>query len=121
MFYRKTSSFLLLILSFTLTYALDLNSILDSAKGFQVLSEEPKFASNSEQYIITNAGDINNDGYEDIIIGDMTYDGSKGIAYVIYGTPQASPPSGFDFSNGAVLDYLTTGFTINPLRCQKKY
>ena len=34
---------------------------------------------------VSTAGDVNGDGYGDVIVGSMTYDGNRGRAYVFYG------------------------------------
>jgi len=59
---------------------------------------------------VSGAGDINNDGYADIIIGARQKSFSQGSAYVIYGGPKSSLPN-LDFSTTA-LDPHTNGFMI---------
>jgi len=59
---------------------------------------------------VSTAGDINNDGYDDIIIGAPWKDNNKGVAYVIYGGSRATR-SNWDFSS-ATLTPSTTGFMI---------
>jgi len=58
---------------------------------------------------VSNAGDVNGDTYDDIIIGAPIKDSSRGVAYVIYGKP--SYTQNFDLST-TPLDPATTGFTI---------
>ena len=60
-------------------------------------------------YSVNTAGDINNDGYSDIIVGAYNKD-SKGAAYVIYGRENSSM-SNIDLST-TTLDPLATGFLI---------
>jgi len=57
-------------------------------------------------------GDINKDGYNDIVVGGYGNSGSTGVAYLIYGGPTSSM-SNLDFSlTTTTLDPATTGFTI---------
>jgi len=63
-------------------------------------------AGNYFGYSVSTSGDVNNDGYDDIIIG-ADY---KGAAYVVYGGDKSSM-SNIDLST-TVLDPLTTGFMI---------
>jgi len=58
-------------------------------------------------YSVSNAGDINRDSYDDIIIGAVQTAG-KGIVYVIYGD---SSLLATDLENDS-LNVYTTGFTI---------
>jgi len=59
---------------------------------------------------VSTAGDINNDGYDDIIVAAYTKNSEKGAAYVIYGG-QKSSMSNIDLST-QILNPLTTGFRI---------
>ena len=59
---------------------------------------------------VGTAGDINNDGYDDIIIGGFGENSNQGEAFVIYGAPKSSSLN-IDLST-ASLNYLTTGFSI---------
>jgi len=87
--------------SFTnLTLSSTLNPL---TTGFTILGE----ASNAMfSYSVSTAGDVNNDGYSDIIIG--TY--GKEMAYIIYGGPRSSFQN-LDLSS-VTLDPMTTGFTV---------
>jgi len=58
---------------------------------------------------VSTAGDMNGDGYSDILVGADWWNSSQGAAYVIYGR---ETPENIDFSSGMVLDPETTGFTI---------
>jgi len=62
-------------------------------------------------YSVSTAGDINNDGYDDIIVGAPWKNSFQGAAYVIYGGPK-SAMSNWDFSSGATLNPTSTGFII---------
>ena len=61
-------------------------------------------------YSVSTAGDINNDGYDDIIIGGQEKNSKQGSAYVIYGGEKSSMLN-IDLST-TTLDPLTTGFMI---------
>jgi len=39
---------------------------------------------------VSGAGDINHDGYDDIIVGAYAKSNNKGVVYVIYGHPNAN-------------------------------
>ena len=59
---------------------------------------------------VNQAGDINKDGYDDIIIGAYGYNGGQGAVYVIYGGPKSSL---VDLHLGStLLNPTSTGFTI---------
>jgi len=62
-------------------------------------------------YSVSTAGDINNDGYDDILVGAHGKNSFQGAAYVIYGGKK-SAMSHWDFSSGATLDPTLTGFMI---------
>jgi len=61
-------------------------------------------------WALSTAGDINNDGYDDIIIGAHQKNGYQGAAYVIYGRPKSSITN-INLST-QTLDPHTTGFMI---------
>ena len=75
--------------------------------GFEITGEA---VDNSFGYSVNTAGDINGDGYDDILVGAYKKNGSRGAVYVIYGGRT------FSFSNldlGSLkLDPATTGFVI---------
>ena len=64
----------------------DLSNSLASSTGFKILGNNP---SDRLGYSVASAGDVNNDGYSDIIVGAYWADPggrtSAGEAYVIYG------------------------------------
>ena len=61
-------------------------------------------------YSVDTAGDVNNDGFDDILIGAPNRNSMRGTAYIIYGQKS---PSDIDFSSGStILDPATTGITI---------
>jgi len=56
---------------------------------------------------LSNAGDINDDGIDDIIIGALEAQGGKGVVYVIYGSETLPPTidlaTGLDQSQGFIV------------------
>ena len=45
-------------------------------------------------WAVSNAGDINNDGYDEVIVGAPSYDNDRGCAYVYYGgKPMTGSPN----------------------------
>jgi len=90
---------------------LDLGSTtLDPATtGFKITGSK---TGDALGFGVSTAGDINKDGYDDIIVGAYGYSAGMGRAYVIYGGPKSSM-SNIDFSlSTTTLDPVTTGFTI---------
>ena len=59
---------------------------------------------------VSNAGDVNNDGFDDVIIGDST---DAGKSYVVFGSANFSTDSvdflGLDGMNGFVINGITAG------------
>ena len=84
-------------------------STLDGSNGFQINGEA---ADDYSGYFAASAGDINNDGYDDIIIGARFNDpnglSNAGASYVVFGGPSGSSAD-LDLStlNG------TNGFKLN--------
>jgi len=62
-------------------------------------------------YSVGAAGDINNDGYDDIIIGAPGKNAYAGAVYVIYGKPKGSFPQTMDLSVTPLIP-TSTGFTV---------
>jgi len=80
----------------------DLNSVtLNPIRSGFTIKGASKFST---------AGDIDNDGYDDIILGDKSWNNDQGVVYVIYGGPTSSF---LDIDLRAItLDPFTTGFMI---------
>jgi len=74
-------------------------------------------------WAVSSAGDINNDGYDDILVASHFRDAYKGIVYVFYGGPTSSfediststlipdPEKGFTIKGNAANDYF--GFSAS--------
>jgi hypothetical protein len=75
---------------------------LTSSQGFSVIGASYSYSG----YSVSGAGDVNNDGYDDLLIGAIYASDAKGESYVIYGK---------DINSGtinlAILD-SSQGFTI---------
>jgi hypothetical protein len=83
-------------------------SDMDGTDGFQIVGE---VAYDSFGFSVASAGDVNGDGYDDLIIGAMRADPNgdrTGASYVVFGTASAFDAT-FALSN---LDG-TNGFQIN--------
>ena len=83
-------------------------STLDGTNGFRLDGEA---ASDISGYPVSSAGDINGDGYDDLIIGAAFADingSSSGSSYVVFGSGNAFAPtvnlSTLDGTNGLRLD-----------------
>ena len=96
------------------------NWVYDVAAGQLATNPEYGFAINGQLasdysgFSISNAGDVNGDGYEDMIIGATQNDGSgsnAGRAYVLFGKSTGAY-SNFDLSSLTVAGN-TNGFVIN--------
>jgi len=70
-----------------------------------------KYLDGSFGRSVNTAGDINNDGYDDIIIGAYKENNQAGGVYVVYGGEKSSM-SDLDFRTGIVLDPATKGFLV---------
>ena len=85
-------------------------SVLDGTNGFTLIGIDAGDQSGSS---VSSAGDVNGDGYDDLIIGARVADGYAGETYVIYGG--ASAPGGvLDLSslngtNGFILTGIDAG------------
>ena len=76
---------------------IDVSSVnFDSSKGFKVWDA---IGLDNDQfgYAASFAGDVNDDGIDDIIIGARGYDANRGVVYVIYGRKDS--PSSIDVSS----------------------
>ena len=76
-------------------------------------------------YSVSSAGDVNGDGYDDLIIGARGADpngGSSGETHVVYGGASAPGTDGvldlsaLDGTNGFVLTGIDSGDPIRPRR-----
>jgi hypothetical protein len=80
-------------------------STLDGTNGFRLDGE---LAGDLSGFSVSSAGDINGDGYDDLIIGAIGADSSTGSSYVVFGTGNAFAPtvnlSTLDGTNGFRLD-----------------
>ena len=94
--------------AFFYNFDLSTTALIPTTTGFTIKGFT---SSNQLGRSVSTAGDIDNDGYDDIIVGAFGYSSSKGIAYVIYGGETSSFVN-WDFSSGATLNPSTTGFTI---------
>ena len=66
---------------------------LDGTNGFRI-HNDPSIASGSVRTSVASAGDVNGDGFSDLIIGQHGYGGTlteAGIVYVIFGGPNGVP------------------------------
>ena len=87
---------------------------LSSGDGFKIIGESEKDQSG---YSVSGAGDINGDGYDDLIIGapwaDIGTDTRVGTSYVVYGKKDTDRGE-IDLSTFDGTDYdYTDGFKIN--------
>jgi len=87
--------------------ALSSTALNPSSTGFVITGSA---VGDAFGYSVSTAGDINNDGYDDIIVGAYAKNSGQGAAYVIYGR-STSLMSNIDLSSTA-LNPLTTGFVI---------
>jgi len=88
---------------------MDLGSTpLDPANtGFMIKANS---VTNQFKIVVSTAGDVNGDGYDDLLIGTPYKNRYRGIAYVVYGGPNSSLQH-IDL-NSTTLDPLSTGFMI---------
>jgi hypothetical protein len=79
--------------------------ILNAIQGFNITGAP----SGSESgFSVSNAGDVNNDGYDDIIIGAPYANINSGISYVIYGN-STKYLSNIDLANLGTKGFSITG------------
>ncbi|MGB4190969.1 MAG: hypothetical protein WBJ81_00255 [Rickettsiales bacterium] len=96
-------------------------SILTSAQGFSIS------ASNFYISSVAGAGDVNNDGYDDVIIGAPNANNYAGASYVIYGgtllknidvTSSLTSVQGFSISGSSTDIYF--GYSVSGLEMSIK-
>ena len=88
---------------------IDLSSqtLIPSTTGFMITGNA---ANDRFGWSVSTAGDINNDGYDDIIIGAANKNSIQGAAYVIYGGPKSTMTNILLATQ--TLDPQNTGFMI---------
>ncbi|MDB5470408.1 MAG: hypothetical protein JWR84_1968 [Caulobacter sp.] len=64
-------------------------SAQNDAKGFYLTSEGPNFQTGAS---VSAAGDVNGDGFDDLIVGAPGANASQGAAYIVFGRDGASDP-----------------------------
>jgi hypothetical protein len=74
-----------------LATTIELSRVADGEGGFKILSESEDGFGDVIGDVISSAGDVNGDGYDDIIIGSQYYDGT---AYVVFGGSDPSSSTG---------------------------
>ena len=88
---------------------LDLSS-LDGRTGFRL---DGALASDFSGYSVSGAGDVNGDGFDDLIVGAFGADTSSGSSYVLFGRSGGSTSaielSGLDGTTGFRLDGAFAG------------
>ena len=83
-------------------------SELSAAEGFVIQGDA---AGDQAGYSVSGAGDVNGDGFADLIVGARNGDDggdNAGEAYVLFGGPDSTPPQVIDLTNLAAAD----GFII---------
>jgi len=87
---------------------MDLSSLTlnPTTTGFRILGNA---ANDLFGCSVSAAGDVNGDGIDDIIVGACGKDGSKGAAYIIYGS---LTPSEIDLSSQTLVP-AATGFVVS--------
>ena len=85
-------------------YAFELSD-LDGANGFTIFGYE---TNSQAAWSVSSAGDFNNDGFEDLLIGAHRANSSDGKTFVVFGGSGLNPSGSFELSdlNG------TNGFVI---------
>jgi len=84
-------------------------SSLNGSNGFRLNGVAGDFSG----FSVSNAGDVNGDGFDDLIIGALGADGGSGSSYVVYGKASGFSAemdlSSLDGSNGFRLDGEAVG------------
>ncbi len=93
--------------------SIDLNN-LNGANGFKVFGEQGTLSIGDRfGTSVSSAGDIDNDGFGDVIIGANQANGFDGAAYVIYGKDTVATPFASIINLGVTPLDGTDGFVIN--------
>ncbi|MBN2392314.1 MAG: FG-GAP repeat protein [Anaerolineae bacterium] len=69
------------------------------------------YTGDSFGYAVATVGDVNGDGYADLVVGAYRYDGNRGKAYVYYGTRWGLNPA-FDWTAGGENAYDRFGYAV---------
>ena len=80
----------------------DLSSIVTASDGRGV-KISGKYGNINTGYSVSSAGDVNNDGYDDLIVGAPVASGNKGDSYIIYGSEN------FGSAPATTIGVFTTG------------
>ena len=83
-------------------YPIDLGD-LDASSGFQINGAS---VGDHSGWSVSGAGDVNGDGYDDLVIGEPGFGDFAGASYVVYGSKNGSDVNLVDFNTHA-------GFRIN--------
>jgi methionine-rich copper-binding protein CopC len=83
-------------------------TVLNSDGSIPVLPPYGGQTSSSLGYSVSSAGDVNGDGYDDMIVGAFGTSSGDGAAYVVYGNAAGT---GVDLSSGTIAQSL--GFKIS--------
>ena len=89
---------------------LDVSAGITPSQGMVIIGAN---LGDSLGYSVSYAGDFNGDGIDDVIVGAYQFDGSRGMACVIYGS--TNPPATIDLAQGldASLGYIIIGASIS--------
>ena len=58
---------------------------MDSTADVTLTGEQTRTGSTNFGQSVSGAGDVNNDGYDDVIVGAPSYSSNTGRAYIYYG------------------------------------
>jgi hypothetical protein len=92
---------------------------LATADGFKVSGPSESAYYRGFALTVANAGDVNGDGFDDVLIGAQYASGYKGAAYVVYGKASGfgaidvtnlAPSAGFAIQGAATNDFM--GFSV---------
>jgi len=88
--------------------SLDLSTLggLGGADGFQLIGETVQSRVGTS---VASAGDVNGDGFDDLVVGGIGFDSSTGVAYVVFGDEKA----GFTADITLATLPATAGYQIN--------